>query len=85
MKYDLNRVFLDLHDRYAPALLRHILFRVGEKQAAEDILQEVFLRTFRFVESNGVKPRSYKKFLYKVANNLIIDHYRQKYKAGTFG
>lgn len=73
--------FLRAYDNYASMILRHIYFRVSDKSLAEDLTQETFFKAWRAIISNDYKKKSsFKSFLYKIANNLVIDYYRQKSK-----
>lgn len=78
MKSD-EELFLEAYDVSAPGILRHIYFRVNDAGLAEDLTSEVFLKTWQYVRE-GKEVRNLKAFLYQVANNLIIDHYRSKSK-----
>lgn len=76
---NIEEQFLEAYDRYSRNILRHIHIRVSQYSSAEDILSETFLRTWQFVVEGG-EIKSFKSFLYKTANNLIIDYYRKKAK-----
>lgn len=73
--------FLSAYDKYSASILKHIYFRVSEQKLAEDLTQEVFLKTWDYIRTGEVKEIKYlKAFLYRVATNLVIDHYRGKSK-----
>lgn len=76
----MKKRFLTAYDDYAQNILRHIYFRVGNKEIAEDLTQETFFKTWRYISEKNKEITNLKTFLYKVANNLIIDQYRQKNK-----
>jgi RNA polymerase sigma factor (sigma-70 family) len=69
--------FLAAHDEYADALFRHCLLRVRDREVAKDIVQETFSRTWLYM-SEGKKVDYVRAFLYRVANNLIVDGSRRK-------
>jgi RNA polymerase sigma-70 factor (ECF subfamily) len=72
-----EKQFLNAYDAYAEKILRHAIFRVSDRNVAEDITSETFLKAWDYVrKSNEVK--NFKGFLYQIANNLITDHYRAK-------
>lgn len=71
--------FAQAYNSYAPIILKHIYFRVSNWEVAQDLTQEAFFKTWQYVTGKK-RVRDYKKFLYMVANNLIIDHYRRKDK-----
>lgn len=77
----MKKRFLTAYNDYAPSILRHIYFRVSNQELAEDLTQETFFKTWRYILEKDVEILNLKTFLYRVANNLIIDHYRQKNKS----
>jgi RNA polymerase sigma-70 factor, ECF subfamily len=76
-----EKIFSGIYHNYAARVYRHIYFKVGNRQVAEDLMQETFLKTWKYVIGGGRKIENPKDFLYMVANNLIVDHYRSKYKS----
>lgn len=66
------------YDKYAPAISRHIFFRVSDQNLTEDLTQETFLKAWRNIARSGKDVKNFKTFFYTIANNLIIDHYRGK-------
>jgi RNA polymerase sigma-70 factor, ECF subfamily len=67
-------------DRYAARLLAFIRGRVSDPHDAEDLLQEAFLRIHRGLcclrEWTSLEP-----WVYQIARNLVIDHYRARHPA----
>jgi RNA polymerase sigma-70 factor, ECF subfamily len=50
--------------------------RVGDRETARDITQEVLLRLYE--AGPGLTPRDVPAWLYRVARNAVIDHYRTR-------
>lgn len=75
-----EKFFLSAFDKYSAAILRHIYFRVSDMDVAEDLTQEAFFKAWQYVAA-GKEIKNIKTFLYAVAGNLVIDHYRQKPRA----
>ena len=73
----LEREFLAAYDSNADALFRHCLARMRDRDIARDIVQETFARTWLYL-SEGKKVTHIKAFLYRVANNIIVDTARKK-------
>ena len=48
----------------------------GQRQEAEDLTQEVFLRMFRTLKSYDPAQGALGVWLHRVGRNLLIDHYR---------
>ncbi len=69
--------FIALYDEMADQLFRHCYFKVSNRELALDIVQETFTRTWEYIAA-GKEIKNIKGFLFKVANNLIIDEYRKK-------
>jgi RNA polymerase sigma-70 factor (ECF subfamily) len=78
---NIEKNFLSAYDNYSAAILRYIFFKVNDMDVAEDLAQETFFKTWQYIVSRKQEIKNIKTFLYKVANNLIIDHYRQKPRA----
>ena len=63
-------------EKYRPVLLRYIR-RIGcnDPHAAEDILQEVFISTYRNI--NSYDPAlTFSSWIYRIAHNKTISHFR---------
>jgi RNA polymerase sigma-70 factor (ECF subfamily) len=69
--------FLDAYEKYADDIYRHCYFRLYNKELAEDITQETFIKTWKYV-TEGKEIKNIRAFLYRVAVNLIIDNSRKK-------
>lgn len=68
--------FLKAYDEYADQIFRFCYFRVSDRDVAEDLVQETFLRTWHYgIKGNEIKD--VRAFLYQAARNLIIDYYRK--------
>jgi RNA polymerase sigma-70 factor (ECF subfamily) len=69
--------FTKAYDTYADAIFRHCYFRIYDRERAKDIMQETFMKTWEYIE-RGNKIENLRAFLYRVANNCIIDNARKK-------
>lgn len=69
--------FRFLYNYYCPKLFRHLCFRVDSRELAEDISQQVFYKTWQYIIKPGTRIDNINAFLYRIANNLLTDHYRQ--------
>lgn len=64
-----------LFDEYRDPVYTHVVLMLGNPAEAEEITQEVFLRLHRqFAE--GKKIREIKPWLFRVAQNLVVDRVR---------
>jgi RNA polymerase sigma-70 factor, ECF subfamily len=69
--------FLKAFDEYNDALFRHAVYRLSDRERAVEIVHDTFTKVWGYIR-NGHEIDSYKSFLYKVVNNLIIDEYRRR-------
>lgn len=69
--------FLKAFDEYNDALFRHAIYRLSDRERAIEIVHDTFTKVWGYIHS-GHEIDSYKPFLYKVMNNLIIDEYRRR-------
>ncbi len=73
----LNEQFMQAYDQFSDAIFRHCWFRIGDREKAKDLMQDTFTKSWQYIADGGV-VQNLKPFLYRVANNLIIDEYRKK-------
>lgn len=67
----------ELYDRYAPKMYTYIYRRVGNAALAEDLTSELFLRVLRSIRGEQAWRASFSAWLYRIAHNLVVDHYRR--------
>lgn len=68
--------FLKAYDQHADAIFRHCYFRIYDRERAKDLMQETFMRVWKYFGA-GEEIRNLKAFLYRTANNVIIDEVRK--------
>ena len=70
-----------LYSHYLEEIYRFVFIKIGNELTAEDITEETFIRIWeslpRYYKNNG-KVKNLRALLYRVANNLVIDHYRKR-------
>jgi len=69
--------FLHAFEEYSDALFRHACLRISDRERAIDLVHDTYTKVWMYVK-NGHEVDSYRPFLYKVLNNLIIDTYRKQ-------
>ena len=67
-----------LYDRYSSIVFGISLKILGDRSAAEDVLQETFWRVWRNARSFHSQRGSFKAWLFRIARNLAIDAYRRR-------
>lgn len=74
-----KEAFGGLYDFYAPRIFRFIRIKVGSQALAEDLTSESFLRIWEYIQQEEKEiEESFQALLYKIAHNLIADHYKRK-------
>src|SRR3990172_3766788 len=69
--------FARLYDAYVERVYRYIFFRVADDQTAEDLTSLVFLRVWEHLSRYRLDG-SFLAWLYTIARNAVIDHYRTR-------
>jgi RNA polymerase sigma-70 factor (ECF subfamily) len=59
---------------FYPKIYRHVFYRVKNRDDAEDITSEVFVRMVKFLNR---QKGSFQAWLYRIASNLVVDYYRR--------
>lgn len=66
--------FGKLYDRYVDVVYRYVLFRLGDRDLAEDVTSETFLRALRRITSVSYQGRDVGAWFVTIARNIILDH-----------
>ncbi|MFL6120802.1 sigma-70 family RNA polymerase sigma factor [Actinophytocola sp.] len=66
--------FALLYDKYVDVVFRYVLFRVGDRELAEDVTSETFLRALRRISSVTYQGRDVGAWFVTIARNLVLDH-----------
>ena len=66
-----------LYDRHQPHIFRFVWSRVRHQQTAEDMTGEIFTRMVTSLPNYQEKGLPFRAWLYRIARNLIADHFRQ--------
>ena len=67
-----------LYDRCHASVFTYIYYRVSDQECAEDLTTEVFVRMISMLPSYIDRGKPILAWLYTIAHNLVIDHYRNK-------
>ena len=74
-----NKAINDLMENYnelVNQIFRFIYLKTSSKEIAEDLTQDCFLSTVKYLKDKEV--RNIKAFLFRTARNKVIDYYRIK-------
>ncbi len=69
--------FGQLYERYVDQIYRYVRTRVADDQDAEDLTENIFVKSYESLGTYEERGWAYSAFLYQVARNLLVDHYRQ--------
>jgi RNA polymerase sigma-70 factor, ECF subfamily len=73
-----SEAFGQLYDAYMERIYRFVYFRVEDQQTAEDITSQVFLKAWGNLDRFRFSRTPYLAWLYTIAHNAVIDHYRTR-------
>jgi RNA polymerase sigma-70 factor (ECF subfamily) len=71
-----HAAFRALYDRYVTQIYRFVFLKVGQKQDAEDLTQHVFVSAWENLESYEYRGFPFSSWLYRIASNATVDHFR---------
>ena len=71
-----KKAIAGLYDTHYRAVYNYIYYRVTETQTAEDLSTEVFIRMINKLPGYVDRGRPFLAWLYTIARNMVIDHYR---------
>lgn len=70
--------FIEVYDLFVDKLYRFVYFKVGNKEEAEDLVSQSFLKAWNHILENKVSDeKTLKALIYRIARNAVIDHYRK--------
>src|SRR3989338_6246804 len=78
----LNEQFSLIYDQYIEKIYRFVYLKVNSQEIAEDLTSKVFLNGWEaYQKEQEIKNPG--AFLYRIARNIVVDHYREKGKIST--
>lgn len=78
-----EQAFGRLYDKYVDEIYRFVVMRVRSSQEAQDVVGEVFLKTWQYLSSQKSHIEDFRALLYRIARNVVIDYYRASKKEHT--
>ncbi|MFC1613647.1 RNA polymerase sigma factor [Patescibacteria group bacterium] len=76
-KGDLTK-FSSIYDRYIKKIYNFIYYKTLHKETAEDIASNTFFKALQNIKKFDSDKGSFSSWLYRIARNTVIDHYRSK-------
>lgn len=89
MADSLNEQFSRIYDQYIDKIYRFVYLKVNSQEIAEDITSKVFLKGFEAyqakfeIRNSKFEIKNVGAFLYQIARNAVVDHYRAQGRAKT--
>jgi len=77
--------FVEIYNRCYPAIFNYVFFRVGDRDQAEDLAAEVFIRMVEKIKTFKPADRPILAWLYTIAYHLIIDQHRKESHTSQVG
>ena len=72
-----ERAFQELVERYQTRLLNFIYRTIGDREKAEDLVQEVFIRVYRHLHRFD-RSKKFSTWAYTIASNLAKNELRNR-------
>lgn len=77
-KYEIR--LTDLYEEYYNKIARYVYVHIGDREEAEDIAGEVFLKALKSLNSYREQGVPMQGWLFRIAHNLTVDHLRKMNK-----
>lgn len=72
-----NTDFIRAYDDFNDDIFRFVYLKTKNRETALDITQETFTKAWEYLDA-GKEVGHMRGFLYQIARNMVIDHYRKK-------
>ena len=76
-----TQLIADSYVKYHQLVYLYIYYKIGNKEDAEDLSQDVFLRLMDYDQM--LREDAVKSFIFTISRNLVIDFLRRSYKEKT--
>jgi RNA polymerase sigma-70 factor, ECF subfamily len=77
-----QHAFGDLYETHAPVIFRYLFAHLDNSLDAEDLTGEVFLKAWQSLPKYIERGVPFQAFLFRIARNALVDHYRQNNRLG---
>jgi RNA polymerase sigma factor (sigma-70 family) len=78
-----GEVFAELYVEYLPKVYRYISYRITDTHLAEDLTSTVFEKALTKFKSYSSDKAKFSTWIFTIARNTLIDHYRVNSKEKT--
>ncbi len=71
------KLFWKIYDKYVDKLYHFVYLKTTNREISEDIISDVFMSALKNIDNFSINDNSsVKSWLYRIANNKVIDFYR---------
>ena len=67
--------FGQLYDLFYTKIFRYVAYKVGNREDAEDITAEVFIRMLKSINSFSFQGHPFSSWLFRIAKNMVVDYF----------
>ena len=72
-----------LYDEYFDRIAHYIYVRIGDRNEAEDLAGDVFVKALKSLKSYKERGIPMQAWLFRIAHNALVDHLRKKGRVTT--
>ena len=73
-----EEAFSALYEYYFDKIFRYVVFRIGNKEEAEDVTQQVFVKALHSISSYQERGLPFSSWLFRIAHNQMVDYLRKQ-------
>ncbi len=73
-----QEAFAELYERYFNKIYRYCVLKIGNREDAEDMAQQVFIKAAQSISSFKWRDVPFSAWLYRIAHNQLVDYLRKK-------
>ena len=74
--------FEGIYNIMMPKIYRFYYLKTFNRELSEDLTSEVFIRVYSNIDKTDLNERSFMAWIYRIANNLLMDHFRKNKNRG---
>ena len=78
-----RETFAELYEEFMPKVFRYIQYRVNSMQLTEDLTSTVFEKALTNFSKYSSDKASFSTWIFSIARNTVIDHYRAQGRKQT--
>jgi RNA polymerase sigma-70 factor, ECF subfamily len=74
--------FEKIYNLMMPKIYRFYYLKTFSRELSEDLTSEVFIKVYLNLNKTDLNKKSFMAWIYKITNNLLIDHFRKNKDRG---